>query len=671
MNESNALLTDQHALVVTPFLPVPDDAGQRKRVMQMHRILRAAGCRITMLHYAVEHSFGWAHHDGLTAQAGQLVDELITVYPGQAYGSAPANGSAHMLDEWWDPLLSEALRRLFARRWFDLVIVNNVWLTKVFDFAPPGTVRILESHDVFSDRIQALRAIGHPPDFFVCERSDEAFGWNRSDIVVAITDREASVVAPHLQRATAVALPYAEPTQPPRRRDYLSPGKVTFGFIGSGHPFNVQGLRTLIREMRLVARWAPIELVIAGEVGRSLNPDEVALVTDLGYVRDPQDFYDRVDLFVSPLDHGSGLKIKVVECISLGIPALVTAHSAIGACLDSALVVPDVRALAQAMARIAWQRPTLDRLADAVDGSQQALVDAVTEGTRALVDSIRVKQKRIVLRYRELALPIDAPVVWILLGMMRELANRYPVIIDLGEIADEPGWIKYMPPRIQLVGGTGPRGKDESRPRVRRERLADPLAVTYVFSNDPEYRVPSAALHVYDERWTCIAAPAHATHCLKAEQGLIPTAPRATSLPAPPWCSPSVLWEPALPKVRRSGHGILLLPDPLSQAATVLADLATHLCPCPLRVFGESRQLETGGFLSDTRSDRPLWVLHLTTPQAHNSLAAHWCDVSQIPYRAAATAAEIMLWLREPPSYQHRDLHRPWAETLTLLFSAG
>ena len=663
----------QRALVVTPFLPLPADAGQRKRVQQFHELLRAQGCHITLLHYAVEQPFVWAHHDGIDRAVQEMMDEVITVQAGPSFGQPPLANGAHRLDEWWDTNLSDTVQRLFAKRWFDIVVVNNVWLTKVFDFTPPGTAKILESHDVFSERIEALRAIGQQPDFFICERSDEAFGWNRADVVVAISDAEQLTIAPHLGRATAIALPYAEEMQAPSRRDYVHPGKVVFGFFGSAHPFNVQGLKALIAELAQAARWSPIELVIAGEVGRALSPSELSMVKDLGYVQSPDDFYDNIDVFVSPLDFGSGLKIKVVEAISKGIPTLVTEHSAIGTHMVPQLVVKDVSSLARAMERIAQRRPDLGVLAEAVERSQTALATAIEDGTRRLVDSVNIKQKRSILRYAELSLPASDPRLWMVVGMLREIANPGPVALDMGDGAPEPRWLRYLHPRVQLVGPAplAAKGYGDSRPRIPRERLQRSLSFQIVISNDAQYRLPGAALHLHDARWDAAAAPAHATRVIHADGIVRDGRGESKDGTFPSW-SQSLTWDPILPpmsKKRGPAWIALAVPNPGSQAESALTELATLAATLPVRVFETGDAFVAGELFAQLRDDPPALVVELRWPGSESGTEA-WCSLARIPYVATLSAREVLTVVKGPPAAPELVPATYWHEMLDRLFAS-
>ena len=50
----------------------------------------------------------------------------------------------------------------------------------------------------------------------------------------------------------------------------------------------------------------------------------------IGFVEDVNEVYQRAKVFISPLLSGAGLKGKVIECMSFGLPAVMTSVSAEG-----------------------------------------------------------------------------------------------------------------------------------------------------------------------------------------------------------------------------------------------------------------------------------------------------------------------------------------------------
>jgi O-antigen biosynthesis protein len=76
--------------------------------------------------------------------------------------------------------------------------------------------------------------------------------------------------------------------------------------------------------MPLVRRGNPeIEcLLVGGDLPDHLRRICGEAVMPVGYVKDLSDIFDRVRLTVAPLTYGAGIKGKVVESLSVGLPCL-------------------------------------------------------------------------------------------------------------------------------------------------------------------------------------------------------------------------------------------------------------------------------------------------------------------------------------------------------------
>lgn len=99
-------------------------------------------------------------------------------------------------------------------------------------------------------------------------------------------------------------------------------------FVGSDYSFNISGLAQFLR-----THWGQLNkytLAVAGKVG--LAPEIQAIcamhhnVTILGFVDDLSALYGRVAAVISPVD-GTGLKMKIYEALSHGLPVFASKSS--------------------------------------------------------------------------------------------------------------------------------------------------------------------------------------------------------------------------------------------------------------------------------------------------------------------------------------------------------
>ncbi len=375
------------ALIVSPFASWPLDVGHRRRVAQSTALLRDAGYRVTFLLYAFESGWYWRRQLGdYNAMAAQW-DEVLVVQANRTVGMPPREGGFHALDEWWSEELEVTLRNLFRQRHIDVMVVHNVWLSKALTLAPCATTTVLETHDLFWKRRALLDRIGIGHDFFEPEQASEIVGIDRAQFTIAIQERDSQELTP-LVKSKLVTLPFYDPAmedaaQQPPRAAYLHPEKVTFGFLGSAHTYNVTGMQAVLDalEDRVARSFAPVDLLLGGTADAKLKTRLPA--TRLGRVPSEAGFYGACDIALAPTFEGTGFKIKVADMLALGLPTLVARHSAIGTSLDGEAVADTPEEMAEAMVRIALTRPPLSGLRRLSERAREDLARRTETGTRS------------------------------------------------------------------------------------------------------------------------------------------------------------------------------------------------------------------------------------------------------------------------------------------------
>lgn len=608
------------------------------------RCLRELGCHVTLLHFSAENPHGWADDFASIEASRREVDEFINYYPRDHIWTAPKQDGYHKLDEWIDEEFLVFVNRLTRRRHFDLAVINNVWMSKIFDSLPPYVIRLNDTHDVFYRRRRAFEVIKSAPDFFSCTKADEAFGWRRAHVNLAITNEERLLMCQGAPNRTNLHLPFIEPLVAPKARDYLHADKVVFGFLGSAHPFNIHGIISLIESLKIVARWAPIEVLVAGNVTKSLSSTQRRYVKTLGYVEEVSEFYDQIDICISPVDLGSGLKIKVVEALSRGFPVIATKHSAEGCDLISQLVVSNVTALAHRMGEIASERPNLNAYYNAIALSQKSLLFRYRRQQVLLEKEITKRQCWVVVNSTFLTAPATDPALWLVLGLVRELSHQGQVVLNWPNERPAPNWLKMMPPTVRLTGEALCHN-GECRNRVSLSRLVETGVGVSLITDDPDFRIPAGAYKVLDNRFkegiseevnVALTDLLHELSLSDAEKSV--------------YWSHSITWDPVIPRINRNSEGVNTLsvrfgprkngPDgecaadaektgqsDISATDVQVDDLATCLRAIALAHSKGFRRIkietQTRGILEDLFID--------------------WCEVFNVQYDCPGIQAQIIL----------------------------
>jgi succinoglycan biosynthesis protein ExoO len=162
----------------------------------------------------------------------------------------------------------------------------------------------------------------------------------KADAVVAIQADEAAIVRSCLPNRQVIVAPIAitpvEAPQPGRDRSLL--------FVGSNTAPNIFGLRWFLEAIWPTVRSGVPDavLLVAGSVCGAVRPapDGVRL---LGSVRDLAALYEQAAVVISPLQAGSGLKIKLIEALARGKAVVATSVTLQGveAAVSGAVAVAD------------------------------------------------------------------------------------------------------------------------------------------------------------------------------------------------------------------------------------------------------------------------------------------------------------------------------------------
>ncbi len=330
-------MTDRRLLVISRIGVGPPYAGNRSRMAALLDDLRALGFE---LHFAgvdlsseekVEtrkvvdrwiHDFVWPE-GGRRPLAARIRHRLGAVWqrlcrrwwPGRTAGLPIGN---RPLDDWFHPSWLLEARRLQRAGNYRRVLVSYVIHSAFFDAFDSSCLKILDCHDVFTDRNAMLqKAQLGPQEFWISlSQAEERRGLQRSDVILGIQQRESC----YFQRLThglrvVRTVGHIIPSEP---LPFADDRDAVVGYLASANPLNRVGLRwfleavwPLVRERGGVGR-----LVVAGGISEAMVfPEDVER---LGIVPSPRAIY-QVSLFmINPMRSGTGLKIKTVEAMAHG-----------------------------------------------------------------------------------------------------------------------------------------------------------------------------------------------------------------------------------------------------------------------------------------------------------------------------------------------------------------
>jgi hypothetical protein len=193
----------------------------------------------------------------------------------------------------------------------EAVIASYVFMTRCLPLFPPGVLKVVDTHDVFSTKGRKVVQFGVADDLAMSP-GEEAAMLRRAEVIVAIQPAEAAelrALAPDRRVVTAgVDFDLAVATAPATEPVALC--------VASGNALNVRGVRELLSlAWPLVRREVPrARLRIVGPVCDAIDATEG--VDLLGRVDRLDAAYAGARVVVNPSVAGTGLKIKTLEALS-------------------------------------------------------------------------------------------------------------------------------------------------------------------------------------------------------------------------------------------------------------------------------------------------------------------------------------------------------------------
>lgn len=263
----------------------------------------------------------------IAGAAGKFVPEskLLAVFRrlrGPLFSVFGDRWFAFRIDDYYPPELDRFVGGLAANHDFAAVLIEYAWLSHAFTVFGPSTLKILDTHDIYSRRHRIFAWQGIEPGGFSTTPDQEAIALNRADVVWAIQDTEADFFRRLTEKRVLTVGHVVVSRFNTAAGERYDPSNILI--VGSDNICNRFGIKWFIQEVfpALVQRKPEIKLIIAGGIGDAIS--DHPRIEKLGYIDCLADAYSRADISINPVYFGTGLKIKTIDALSFG-HALVTA----------------------------------------------------------------------------------------------------------------------------------------------------------------------------------------------------------------------------------------------------------------------------------------------------------------------------------------------------------
>ena len=369
-------------LFLSQLLPLPLDAGPKFRSYYVLRYLAEAGHDVTLLSFR-RPSDSEADIQALKAfcRSVETVPMVRSRFKDALSGarSLIANDSFLMVRD-RVPEMFERMRALDARKSFDAVHADQLWMAPYALRAVSSGKRVLDQHNAVYKAVERMTDGSSNPLFRVLLGSEssklqrfEQRTIGEFDDVTWVTeeDRQSFEPRPAERQTRERVIPIAtDPsTHALARRD--RPFRVTF--LGGMHwPPNAEGVswfakscwpaiaeRSSAAVFTVVGKGAPADVRTAPHAER---------IDVKGYVENLDTVLDETAVFVVPLLSGAGMRVKILDAWSSGLPVVSTAVGAEGMEYrngDNLLIADEAQEFAEAVLRVLGDSELAKRIGEA------------------------------------------------------------------------------------------------------------------------------------------------------------------------------------------------------------------------------------------------------------------------------------------------------------------
>ena len=315
----------KNIIVLSPTPSHPQYAGNRKRIFALTKYLQELGAIIYFVYCPRE----WDQEIPKDAYDGmnRCWDYFFIAYPVQPAVHRTDN-EYFELDAWWDVGIEFAVNWIKLAADIDMVLCNYVFYSKVLELFDQSITKVIDTHDIVSNRNYLLdKRLGYR-DFFYVSPESEKKALDRAHLILSIKDDESSWFK-CLSQTPVLTIGHLEPEPSEilnRKVDYSN---IKLGFIGSANPINVRNLETFLDEYwKIQNKYSDkLTFIVGGKVCDALDSRFHSQVQILGKVNNVSEFYDLVDIVVLPFEFSTGLKIKTVEALSWSKPCIGTINA--------------------------------------------------------------------------------------------------------------------------------------------------------------------------------------------------------------------------------------------------------------------------------------------------------------------------------------------------------
>jgi glycosyltransferase involved in cell wall biosynthesis len=316
--------------MISPTPTHPQNTGNRARIFQLSEQIRSFGCDLYFAYYPLEGGdleamqIYWGRRlvllrYGIYKRIYYLFQKIIERLKKVRDNESEFCTKPIEIDGWYDSSIEKTLMKIHSQVKFSIVWVEYVYLSRILNQFDSSVHKVIDTHDVFSNRNEILVSNRIKPDWFSTTPNLEKKGLSRADIVIAIKDSEAEYFR-SLGLPNVITIGHFSPVT----TGTIGNKPNVLLFIASDNSINIMSWEYFIETMlELIKKRIPkVSVRVAGRICRCIpdSPDyeKVGVVHSLSYL------YGSAKIAINPVTFGTGLKIKSIEPLAFGCPVVTT-----------------------------------------------------------------------------------------------------------------------------------------------------------------------------------------------------------------------------------------------------------------------------------------------------------------------------------------------------------
>lgn len=223
--------------------------------------------------------------------------------------------------------LIKELNNFLIEHHTDIIINTNIRTHVYMQNLPYEVTSILDLHDLMHLRFSSFQAHALRSAIEISEKREFEI-LQLYDYVLAIQENECQVCMKHMDSSKVLLVPHAITVE----RLYRSKNSVNaVGFIATDNLANLKSIEWFLTHVWIFHNCFPsLVLNVYGTITKRFITRNLPFVNLIGTVQELKEVYKENDIMISPIQLGSGLKIKNVEALAYGLPMITTSIGAEG-----------------------------------------------------------------------------------------------------------------------------------------------------------------------------------------------------------------------------------------------------------------------------------------------------------------------------------------------------